>query len=185
VPLLQENPTGFEAFDRFETIQEENSGPATVPAAAAEAPAAATDTADLMAAADAALAEAAAYSVAKSPGISRRSSLDSEFGISCQRRHSSLDTGASASAFAAALPASLRSGSEDSLGLQALQGLQVMPSKRHSMLLSVRSMRSTGLPRASTLKLMESSRAWEELQGMCAGLAPKASKQNKCSCCRL
>jgi hypothetical protein len=63
------------------------------------------------------------------------------------------------------VPSSLRSGSEESVSLQALQGLQVMPSRRHSVLMSVRSMRSTGLPRASTLKIMESSHAWEELHG--------------------
>lgn len=180
---LQENPAGFEAFDHFdqfdhcETIDEEISMPTfaaaqKAAASAADAPAG-QDSTDLMAAADEALATAAADSVltaVESLNTSRQASLEAPSSpasaeFPCARRHSSLAGGTSASAFAAAVPSSLRSGSEESMSLQALQGLQVMPSRRHSVLMSVRSMRSTGLPRASTLKVMESSHAWEELHG--------------------
>ncbi|WIA16477.1 hypothetical protein OEZ85_013159 [Tetradesmus obliquus] len=159
---LEENPTGFETFDHCETIREESSAPAAAAAAAATAAAAAPGLTEaninLMAAANAALAEAAAHSSSSTtPAVSRRSSLVT-FAVPSQRQHSaSLDT----SAFAAAVPPSLRTSSEDSLTLQALQ---VLPSRKHSSLMSSRSMRSTGLPRASTLKQMESSRAWEDLQ---------------------
>jgi hypothetical protein len=150
--------------------------------AAADAPAAADasagqDSTDLVAAADAALAAAAADSVltaVESPNASRQGSVESPNSLpsgdfACPRRHSSLAGGFSASAFAAAVPSTLRSGSEESVGLQALQGLQVMPSRRHSVLLGMKSMRSTGLARASTLKMMESSHAWEELKGAWTG----------------
>jgi hypothetical protein len=156
---LQENPTGFETVDHCETIQEETSASQATSPAAAEAPAGASNTTgDLTAAAaDAAHTAAAAASGSRSSAVSRRSSVNS------------LDTSCTASVFAAALPPSLRTGSEDNMaltaGLQALQGLHVVPSKRHSMLMSSRSMHITGLPRASTLKMMESSRAWEELHG--------------------
>ncbi|WIA36649.1 hypothetical protein OEZ86_007933 [Tetradesmus obliquus] len=164
---LKENPTGFETFDHFETIQEESCAPAVgaaAAAAAAGAPALTEDNINLMAAADAALLVAAAdckTTTTKSPAPSRRSSLIDSPTPCLRQLSSSADTLCSASAFAAALPPSLRTSSEDSLTLQALT---VLPSRKHSSLMSSRSMRSTGLPRASTLKQMESSRAWEELQ---------------------
>jgi hypothetical protein len=138
---LQENPAGFEAFDHFDTIEEETSIPsfaaaqtAAAAAATADAPAG-QDSVDLMAAADEALATAAADSVLSalpSPNATPQSSLEeapsspasAEF--PCARRRSSIGGGSSASAFAAAVPSTLRSGSEESVSLQALQGLQVI-----------------------------------------------------------
>ncbi|KAF6250301.1 hypothetical protein COO60DRAFT_1647406 [Scenedesmus sp. NREL 46B-D3] len=174
---LEENPAGFAEIDQFDTVQEDGATPSLDAAAAqptAQAQAAAPagqDAADLEAAADAALAAAAADPGSRSASSPRHTSLHSTTSppaAGCPRRRSSLGGGASASAFAAALPLSLRSGScsRDGVGLQALQGLaHVTPSRRDSLLLGCRSTRSTGLPRASTLKAMESSHAWEELHG--------------------